>query len=121
VVVRDTTPPAIACPPNVSLEVKEPTAVQLGTPTVSDAVTAAPVVSSTAHSGDDFPLGMTPVTFTATDAAGNAAQCTMTVTLTKAAEPAKSCGCGNGSAGTTGLLGLLALALRRRAGARARP
>ena len=54
VAVQDSTPPALVCPPNRTLQALGPTAVDLGAPGVSDAVTAAPVVISTAHSGDVF-------------------------------------------------------------------
>jgi MYXO-CTERM domain-containing protein len=84
--------------------------VEFPAPSVSDAGTVSPTVTSTWPSGSYFPVGTTPVTFTATDAAGLSAQCTMNVTVE---ETAGGCGCGAGSASSTGLLGLLALALGR--------
>jgi hypothetical protein len=50
-----------------------------GTPTVSQ--TAGPA------SGSCFPVGITPVTYTATDAKGNVAICTFTVTVTSNVNP----------------------------------
>ena len=69
--VRDTTSPSLTCPPNVTATEGQP--VNLGTPTVSDAADTTPTVTSNAP--PSFPVGTTPVTWTATDAAGNRASC----------------------------------------------
>jgi gliding motility-associated-like protein len=39
-------------------------------------------ITSTHNSGDSFPIGVTTVTYTATDAAGNSVNCSFTVTVT---------------------------------------
>jgi hypothetical protein len=74
----DTTPPSITCPANVTVASGQ--AVNLGTPTVSDLVDPNPTVSNNAPAS--YPVGTTTVTWTARDAAGNAATCTQTVTVT---------------------------------------
>jgi MYXO-CTERM domain-containing protein len=107
--------PTITCPPDRVLEANDATRVQFPPATATDAVTPAASIriDQTHRSGDVFPIGTTPVTFTATDENGGTAQCTMLVTVEQL-EQGGSCGCGSGSAGSTGLLGLLALVLRAR-------
>ena len=116
VVVVDTTPPAIVCPADRRVTASGDVPVQFPAPTVYDAGTPAPAITSTRRSGDVFPLGSTVVRFTATDASGNAASCAMTVTVDPA--PAKSGGggggCSTGGGGAATLLGLGAALLRRR-------
>ncbi|MDA7942323.1 MAG: HYR domain-containing protein [Nitrosopumilus sp.] len=68
----DTAPPSISAPPDVSAEATGPlTAVDLGSPDVSDARDPSPEVSSDAPAS--FPPGSTTVTWTARDASGNSA------------------------------------------------
>jgi gliding motility-associated-like protein len=50
-------------------------------PTASDNCTATPAVTSNFNSGDVFPIGVTTVTYTATDAAGNSVTCSFSVTV----------------------------------------
>jgi hypothetical protein len=86
----DVTPPVITgCPANINLTTTgdcanatwtRPTATDnCGTPTVT--LTTAPTANLT--NGGCFPVGTTTVTITATDAKGNRATCTFTVTVTK--------------------------------------
>ncbi|MHB8522674.1 MAG: HYR-like domain-containing protein, partial [Limisphaerales bacterium] len=81
VIVHDTTAPQIACPADLSL----PCSVDLLVP-VTFAVTAtdncdpAPVVVASPSSGSLFPVGITTVNCTATDASGNQSVCSFTVT-----------------------------------------
>lgn len=118
VVVRDTTPPELTCPPDQEVT-GNGAAVAFPAPSVRDAGTAAPAIASTAQSGDVFPVGTTEVTFTATDGSGNSAACTMRVTVNAPPPSGGGGGCGTaggaGGAGTAALLGLVAL-LRARGG-----
>jgi ELWxxDGT repeat protein len=108
-------PPTITCPPDRFVEANDATQVQFPPPAATDAVTPTPdiTIDQTHRSGDVFPIGTTPVTFTATDGNGGTAQCTMLVTVDQLPQGG-SCGCGTGSGGSTALLGLLALVLRAR-------
>jgi hypothetical protein len=93
VTVSDTEPPVIACPANI---------VTTTAPGACDAVVSFvnPVatdncgpVSVVCHppAGTAFPKGVTSVTCTATDAAGNAATCTFTVTVNDTEPPMIVC------------------------------
>ncbi len=87
VTVVDTEPPSIACPANASVladttQGNVPGAiVGYTTPAPTDNCPGATVVCAPA-SGSFFPTGTTTVTCTATDAAGNSAACSFTVTVT---------------------------------------
>lgn len=111
--VVDHTPPTIVCPGDRQVPGNGSVAVFFPAPAVSDAGTPSPAVTSTHRSGDVFPLGDTPVTFTATDASGNAASCTMTVSVHPTPFEGGG-GCSTGSGGAVALLGLGAALLRRR-------
>jgi large repetitive protein len=100
VLVQDKTPPAVQCPGDVSVEASAPTGatVTYEAATATDAVTTAPTVSYSHPSGARFPLGTTQVTVTASDDAGNQAQCRFNVSVTQ--EPSGSdSGCGCSEAG----------------------
>jgi hypothetical protein len=81
ITVVDTTHPTIQCPPNVtvgcSTELLVP--VTFPAPQASDTCGTVTVISSPA-SGSSFPIGVTTVTNTATDACGNTTTCYFTVT-----------------------------------------
>jgi subtilisin-like proprotein convertase family protein len=84
VTVNDTQPPTITCPANANVVTSVcggmSTVVNYPPPTASDncpGVTAACVPPS----GSTLPIGVTTVTCTATDAAGNTATCSFTVTV----------------------------------------
>jgi hypothetical protein len=90
VTVVDNQPPAITCPANitVSTPIGSCTAVVNYNVTATDncpGVTTA-LVSGPA-SGSAFPLGVTTVTWRATDAAGNTSTCSFTVTVNDAQIP----------------------------------
>lgn len=86
VTVQDTTAPSIAAPADLDLECTGPDmVVDLGTPTVTDLCDPAPAVTHDAP--DTFHLGTTTVTWTATDASGNAASVTQTVTISDTTPP----------------------------------
>jgi hypothetical protein len=82
--VKDVTPPVINdCPSNISVFATSPSGavVNYTAPTASD--NCSVVINRTAGlaSGSLFPLGTTTITYTATDAGGNIATCTFTVTV----------------------------------------
>jgi hypothetical protein len=80
--VNDTQPPTITCPANITQQ----TAPNATSAVVTYAATGGDncpgsVLSYNPASGSSFPLGTTTVTATNTDASGNAATCTFTVTV----------------------------------------
>jgi len=86
VTVVDTTPPEITCPADVTVKQKscDSTVVPLAA-TATDICDPNPVITS-----DElpiYPLGETVVTFTATDASGNSASCSMSVTVLETTPP----------------------------------
>ena len=82
VTVQDTTPPSLQAPANITLPqtASAGTPVALGTPVVADICDAAPTVTNNAPAL--FPVGTTTVTWTATDASGNANTAQQQVTIT---------------------------------------
>jgi hypothetical protein len=93
VVVADTMPPSFAAPlpASTTLEQAGPagTLFAIATPGATDHCDAAPVVTiSGTPAGSIFPAGNTDVTFTATDAAGNHASFTITITVRDSVAPA---------------------------------
>ena len=82
VIVRDTAPPQITCPTNITVEFTSTNgAVVSFAPTASDACSGPPVVVCVPASGSIFPIGTTPVLCTAKDLAGNSASCAFQVTV----------------------------------------
>lgn len=110
--VRDTTAPALSCPASVTVIGTETAGgvVSFELPTATDAVTATPTIAALPASGTVFPYGVTPVTVTATDAAGNAAQCSFDVTVQATVVAIAGGGCASTGAGTNGLLLALVIA-----------
>ena len=92
VTVNDSTPPAITCPANVTVNANAgvcyATGVVLGTPTASDNCGS---VTVTSNAPAQFNKGVTTVTWTATDPSGNTATCTQTVTVNDTQPPTISC------------------------------
>jgi hypothetical protein len=85
VTVRDTTPPTLTLPGNLSAVAPNSggVAVQFSpSPSASDLVSGSVVVSCTPASGSTFSVGPTTVQCSATDGAGNPAQGTFNVTVT---------------------------------------
>ena len=86
VTVKDTTPPQITTPDDVTQEAIAPlTPVNTGSATASDLVDGDVAVTNNAAAV--FPLGATPVTWTATDASGNIGSATQTVTVVDTTPP----------------------------------
>jgi len=92
VTVVDTTPPSLVCPAAVTIECTGPEGAfaQVVT-TASDACGPTVTVTSSRGGGEDasgtYPLGTTPVSFTATDASGSVATCVTSVTVRDATPP----------------------------------
>ncbi len=80
---NDVTPPVLAnCPPNINLTTTGLGIVANWTPpTATDNCTTTPSVSSTYASGATFPIGTTPVVYTAIDAKGNRVTCSFNITV----------------------------------------
>jgi HYR domain/Ricin-type beta-trefoil lectin domain-like/Secretion system C-terminal sorting domain len=79
---NDTVKPVLtACPANITVTSSSTGAVaQWTAPTATDNC-STPSVSSTYVMGTSFPIGTTPITYTAKDAAGNTSNCTFNVTV----------------------------------------
>ena len=79
VTVRDTTPPVVTPPPDITAEATGSlTTLDIGTPTVTD---ADPNPTVTNDAPESFPPGETAVTWTATDSSDNKATATQIVTV----------------------------------------
>ncbi|HVU32945.1 MAG TPA: MBG domain-containing protein [Opitutaceae bacterium] len=87
--ISDTTAPAITVPAPIVAEATgaNGAAVTFST-SATDNVDGPVAVSASPASGSVFPLGVTPVTLTATDQAGNVATVTFTVTVQDTTAPA---------------------------------
>jgi hypothetical protein len=85
VTVRDCEPPAIACPSPVTMEcVAGGSVVDMAPATASD---NCAVASVTDPPRANYPLGTTPVPYTAVDSAGLSASCTSSVTVRDSQPP----------------------------------
>jgi ELWxxDGT repeat protein len=119
VTVRDTTAPQLQCPENIRVhEEKQGQGAPVSfDATVSDAATASPALVYSTEPGSVF-HGTRRVDVAATDAAGNTARCSFTVTVLPSG-PFTGCGCGEapgpGSWLWLGVLGLWVRWGRRRA------
>jgi len=83
VTVRDTTPPAVTAPANVTTSTDNPggTVVTYGAASASDIVDGSLTPTCSPASGSNFPVGTTTVTCTATDSHGNTGSASFTVTV----------------------------------------
>ena len=87
VMVVDTTPPTIVGPGNMVIDSTSSAGAQVTyAATASDIVSGSVAVTASIPSGSEFPIGVTTVTLTATDAAGNTATATFTVTVLSPAQ-----------------------------------
>jgi hypothetical protein len=84
VTVVDTEPPAITCPADILVPTdpgRSTARVTWPPPATTDNCEAAVIVQCSPMRGSAFPLGVTTVQCTATDAAGNSASCSFKVTV----------------------------------------
>jgi len=84
--IVDTTPPEITCPADVTVEQESYNGTVVTLEATATDCDPNPVITS-----DElaiYPLGVTIVTFTATDASGNSASCSMSVTVVDTTRPA---------------------------------
>ncbi|MEN9549895.1 MAG: hypothetical protein RIR12_2486, partial [Bacteroidota bacterium] len=88
----DVTPPTVVCPANIIVNnsAGQCSAVVNFTTTGSDNC-STPSIVATPASGSAFPVGTTTVNVTATDAAGNTANCSFTVTVNDTQAPTITC------------------------------
>lgn len=87
--ILDSTAPTLSLPGNKTEQATSPAgAIVTWSATATDANPASPVVSCTPSSGSTFPLGTTPVSCSATDAAGNTATGSFNVTVRDTIAPA---------------------------------
>ena len=89
VIVEDTEPPVITCPANIT-QANDPGqcgAVINYTVTATDNCTSSVTVTVQPASGTFFPVGITTVNATATDASGNTSTCSFTVTVNDVEPP----------------------------------
>lgn len=91
--VVDTLPPLLASCPDHTAQATSPAGTPVDYPGVvaSDLADPAPAVTYSRSPGSVFPLGATAVTAVATDASGNAAMCTFTVTTVDTRPPTVVC------------------------------
>ncbi len=88
ITVIDTTPPAITCPANVEVECGQPTdPSSTGYATAIDNCDPSPIITYS----DTRNNGVTTRLWTATDACGNSAQCTQTITVDDTTPPVITC------------------------------
>ena len=86
VTVTDTTAPAVTPPANITVAATGPTTpVSLGSASASDVVDGS--LTPAADSTGPFPVGVTTVTWNATDNAGNTGSATQTVTVNDTTPP----------------------------------
>lgn len=81
VIVKDTTPPTITCPADLTVACSlDPLVPVTFSATATDNCDPAPAITYAPTSGSGFPIGTTTVTCTATDASGNPSSCPFNVT-----------------------------------------
>jgi hypothetical protein len=95
VTVRDTVPPTITCPSNITVNAANGTCaanVNYTAPTGTDLCSGSNTAQTAGlASGSSFPVGETTNTFMVTDASGNTATCSFTVTVVDNQLPTISC------------------------------
>lgn len=99
VIVKDTTPPTVTAPPNVSATTGAGATscgvvigdAILGTATASDNCATVTPIRSGVPAGNNFPVGNTTLTYTATDGSGHATTATQIVTVSDNTPPNITC------------------------------
>lgn len=88
----DTTPPTVTCPADIvtSTDPGQAGAIVSFAATATDNV-SSPTITYSRAPGSVFAVGTTPVTATATDAAGNSATCSFTITVEDRESPTITC------------------------------
>ena len=88
VLATDTTPPILTPPPNLTVEATgAKTPVAIGQATATDNVSAPENITITNNAPATFSVGVSAVTHTATDEAGNSATATQTITVIDTTPP----------------------------------
>ncbi len=94
VIVTDNQDPTIACPANVTMSTETGVSyavVNFENATATDNCDVSVEQTAGLASGSQFPIGVSTVTFTATDASGNTAECSFTITITDNEPPTIVC------------------------------
>ena len=93
--VFDNEDPTLTCPVNITRAANQGSSFLptdgIGDPVASDNCSVAPALTLSDDAPASFPQGVTVVTYTATDAAGNSVSCTQTVTVVAATAPEITC------------------------------
>jgi gliding motility-associated-like protein len=90
ILVQDSILPVLIVPANVSTTVNSgcfATNVNIGTATATDNCSGIVTITNNVSAGSIFPIGVTTVTWTATDAFGNSSTATQTVTVSDTIAP----------------------------------
>jgi hypothetical protein len=91
VTVVDTQPPAVSCPPNMAVPTDSglcTASVTFSVPVPEDNCAGVSLTRTGLAPGSDFPLGMSTVEYTATDASSLASSCSLAVTVQDTEAPA---------------------------------
>jgi HYR domain-containing protein/IPT/TIG domain-containing protein len=92
VIVHDSTPPVLSCPPLVFVECTDPAGTTaIFAVTATDACDLAPRVTCLPASGSAFPTGRTTVACSAMDSSGNVSTCAFDVVIGDTTAPAIRC------------------------------
>jgi hypothetical protein len=90
--VDDTTPPETMCPANIGVECESPSGTPVNyTASAHDTCDLSPDVTCDPPSGTVFPIGLSTVTCTAIDEAGNRSECEFTVSVVDTTPPDITC------------------------------
>ena len=94
VLVLDMENPTIACPADITIAVDRGECAAVANwsiPVPMDNCAGVSITSASHNPGDSFPVGMTIVSYTATDAAGNTTDCSFNITVQDLEAPELDC------------------------------